>query len=70
MAKYTFEFKKEIVTAYLNGEGGKKYLAKKYGIPAPSNIKKWTDNYNANGDEGLLRSREIKFTLSNISFIL
>ncbi len=28
MAKYSFEFKKEIVMKYLNGEGGKKFLAK------------------------------------------
>ena len=29
MAKYIYELKKEIVTAYLNGEGGYKHLAKK-----------------------------------------
>ena len=46
--------------AYLNGEGGKEHLAKKYGIPAPSNIKKWADNYRAEGDEGLRRSRQKK----------
>ena len=46
--------------AYLNGEGGKDHLAKKYGIPAPSNIKKWVDNYHAEGDEGLRRSRQKK----------
>ncbi len=60
MAKYTFEFKKKVVVAYLNGEGGKEYLAKKYGIPAPSNIKMWADNYRAEGDEGLRRSRQKK----------
>ncbi len=46
--------------AYLNGEGGKDHLAKKYGIPAPSNIKMWIDNYHAEGDEGLRRSRQKK----------
>ena len=60
MAKYTFEFKKKVVMAYLTGEGGKRDLAKKYGIPAPSNIKKWADNYRSEGDEGLRRSRQKK----------
>ena len=46
--------------AYLNGEGGKEHLAKKYGIPAPSNIKMWVDNYHAEGDEGLRRSQQKK----------
>jgi transposase-like protein len=36
MAKYNYEFKKKIIQAYLNGEGGYKYLADKYGIPAES----------------------------------
>ena len=58
MAKYSYEFKKKVVMEYLNGEGGKKFLAKKYGIPAESNIKKWVDNYKAFGDEGLKRSRK------------
>lgn len=58
MAKYSFEFKKKIVTEYLNGNGGYRYLADKYGIPANSNVKKWIDNYQSYGDEGLLRSRK------------
>lgn len=58
MSKYTFEFKKKVVMAYLNGEGGKVYLAQKYGVSAPSNIKKWVDNYKSQGDEGLMRSRK------------
>ena len=32
MAKYSFEFKKEIVVAYLSGKGGFGSLAKDYGI--------------------------------------
>ena len=58
MAKYSFEFKKKIVTEYLNGNGGYRYFADKYGIPAKSNVKKWINNYQSYGDEGLLRSRE------------
>ena len=39
MAKYSFEFKMEVVQAYLNAEGGYRYLASKYNIPANWNIK-------------------------------
>ena len=60
MAKYSFEFKKKVVTAYLNGEGGYKYLANKFGVPAKNNIKKWILSYQKFGDEGLLRSRQNK----------
>ena len=58
MGKYNFECKKKIVEDYLAGKGGYTYLAKKYGIPADSNVKKWIDNYRTYGDEGLLRSRK------------
>ena len=60
MAKYSYEFKKKVVTAYLNGKGGYKYLANYYGIPAWTNIKKWVLSYQRLGEEGLLRSRQQK----------
>ena len=60
MAKYSYEFKKKVVTAYLNGEGGYEYLANYYGIPAWTNIKNWVLSYQRLGDEGLLRSRQQK----------
>lgn len=41
MSKYSFEFKKKIVLAYVNGEGSHDFLAKKYGVLAASNIKNW-----------------------------
>ena len=34
MTKYDYQFKKQVVKAYLNGEGGYKFISKKYGIPA------------------------------------
>ena len=34
MSKYSFEFKKKVVNAYVNGEGGYPYLSKTYGIPS------------------------------------
>jgi transposase-like protein len=58
MAKYSYEFKKKVVDAYFNGEGGYKFLAETYGIAASSNIKKWVLAYSKMGDEGLMRSRK------------
>lgn len=66
MAKYSYEFKKKVVDAYLNGEGGYKYLAKHYGIPSFNNVKKWVLAYQRFGDEGILRSRQQqKFSFEN-----
>lgn len=61
MSKYSFDFKKQVVNAYLNGEGGYTYLANKFGIPSDNTVKLWVDNYNAFGDEGLKRSRKKDF---------
>ena len=58
MSKYSFEFKKKVVLAYLNGEGGYRYLSETYGVPAKRNIEQWVHNYKTFGDEGLLRSRK------------
>ncbi len=63
MAKYSFDFKKKIVEDYLAGKGGTRYLADKYNVPALSNVQKWINNYQAFGDEGLMRSRkQIKYS--------
>lgn len=71
MAKYSYEFKQKIVQAYLNGEGGYGYLAKKYNIPAKRNIEVWVHAYKEFGKEGLLRSRQnnnysFQFKLSGV----
>ena len=58
MSKYSFEFKKKVVKAYLNGEGGYGYLSKTYGVPAKSKIGEWVQNYQKFGDAGLIRSRK------------
>lgn len=60
MAKYSYEFKKEIVMAYINGEGGKQCLANKYEVKSAQNIINWVKTYQAFGDEGLMRSRKNK----------
>lgn len=58
MAKYSFEFKKNVVLAYINGEGGYGYLSKTYGVPAQRIIEQWVHNYQTFGDKGLQRSRK------------
>ena len=58
MAKYTYEFKKKVVDAYNNGEGGYWFLANKFGLSDTKCIRQWVANYNSFGDEGLHRSRK------------
>ncbi len=60
MAKYDYELKKKVVTAYLSGEGGKKFLAKTYGVKTPQHIMIWVNAFKSFGDEGLMRSRKNK----------
>ena len=50
IAKYSFQFKKEVVNAFLNGEGGYKFLATKYHIQSFNNVKKWVLADQAYGD--------------------
>jgi len=58
MAKYDYEFKKKIVNAYMNDEGGKQFLANKYCVKSSRDIMKWVNAFKAFGDEGLMRSRK------------
>ena len=58
MAKYSFEFKLKIVQEYLEGKGGKHYLAKKYGVKSSNQVKEWINAYKEFGEEGLLRKRQ------------
>jgi transposase len=57
MPKYSFEFKKKVVEAYLRGEGGSSYLAKKYGVKNKRQVLNWVHYYAEFGDEGIRRSR-------------
>lgn len=43
---YSAEFKKKVVTAYLNGEGSYRDLAIKYKIHTDSTVLKWVSQYN------------------------
>ena len=47
MAKYSYDFKKQVVEEYLRGEGGYGYLANKYGISDKKMIRLWVNNYEA-----------------------
>ncbi len=58
MAKYDYEFKKKIVNAYMNGEGGKQFLANKYGVKSSNHVMKWVNAFKSFGNEGLMRSRK------------
>ena len=75
MAKYSYEFKKKVVAAYLNGEGGYEYLCKKYGVKAHGNLEQWVTAYQHFGDEGLMRSKKnqnysLQFKLSVVESYL
>lgn len=43
MAKYSYEFKKQVVDAHLRGEGGYTYLAKKYSVANRRQVLNWVD---------------------------
>ena len=60
MAKYSYEFKKKVVMAYINAEGGKRFLANKYDVKSTRDIMKWVNAYKEFGDDGLVRSRSKK----------
>lgn len=60
MAKYSFNFKLQVVQDYLSGTGGSVFLANKYHIPAESNIRKWVNAYKQFGESGLRRKRQRK----------
>lgn len=58
MAKYSFQFKKQVIDAYLRGEGGYTCLAGKYGVTNRRQVLNWVHNYEKYGDQGLMRSRK------------
>ena len=41
VAKYSYEFKKKVVQAYLSGEGGYTHLAEKYGVKNKRQVLNW-----------------------------
>ena len=49
MSKYSYQFKKEVVQAYLEGKGGCAFLAKQYGIKSKSQIRRWINKQEKKG---------------------
>ena len=57
MAKYSYEFKMNIVRDYLGGKGGYTYLSSQYRVDRTL-VRKWIANYMAFGEESLRVSRQ------------
>jgi|SRR5699024_1765169 len=60
MAKYNFNFKLAVVTAYLTGEGGHKSLADRFSITDKSTVRKWVKVYEVMGESDLKRVKSHK----------
>jgi len=58
MAKYSFEFKKQVVLEYLSGVGSYNYLTEKHHIGCQAQLQRWVAAFQKYGDEGLFRSRQ------------
>lgn len=58
MAKYPYEFKKQKVMEYLEGQGCFLFLTTKYNLGTTSQIRRWVSAYKKFGDDGLRRSRQ------------
>ncbi|WP_427137164.1 transposase [Psychrobacillus psychrodurans] len=74
MAKYSEEFKLQVVQEYQNGLLGFSLLAKKYEIPNKSQINKWVRAYKEFGVEGLSRKKtkqvySVQFKLDVLNFM-
>ena len=49
MSKYSYQFKKEVVQAYLEGKGSCAFFAKQYGIKSKSQIRRWINKQEKKG---------------------
>jgi transposase len=52
MKKYRTEFKLEVVQSFLAGEGGAKFLARRWSVPEEK-IRTWVSHYRLHGSGGL-----------------
>lgn len=60
MAKYDAEFKFQVVQAYLDGKGGYRIIAKRFGIPNKSLVEQWVRQYKEFGYKGIERRKKKK----------
>lgn len=58
MAKYSNEFKMQVVTEYLDDKGSYSELCSRHGIPDTKSLRQWVAAYKIFGSDGLLRSRK------------
>ena len=58
MAKYSTEFKYEVVKRYLEGNESYESLAKLFNIPDESQIRVWVNAYQILGYDGLKKIQE------------
>jgi transposase len=74
MSKYSEKFKLKVVKEYLDGTLGYNLLAKKHGIPAESQVRRWVRAYKEYGERGLRRKHSkqvypIKIKLDVLNFM-
>ena len=60
MAKYSYEFKKQLVSEYLDNQGSYASISQKHGMLDSCQLRKWVAAYKKLGDNGLKRSRSRK----------
>ena len=60
MAKHSYEFKKQLVSEYLDNQGSYASISQKHGMSSSSQLKTWVAAYQKFGDTGLKRSRSRK----------
>ena len=60
MAKHRYEFKKQLVSEYLDNQGSYASISQKHGMPDSYQLRKWVAAYKKLGDTGLKRSRSRK----------
>ena len=60
MAKHRYEFKKQLVSEYLDNQGSYASISQKHGMSSSCQLKTWVAAYKKLGDTGLKRSRSRK----------
>ena len=62
MSKYSEEFKLNVVNYYLNNHCGWEYVAKQFGIPAWTTVRKWVRKYKEHGEKGLTKNEKASYS--------
>ena len=60
MAKHSYEFKKQLVSEYLDNQGNYASISQNHGMSSSCQLKTWVAAYKKLGDNGLKRSRSRK----------